>query len=143
MQRALDTIVPGFQLWDSTAYAPEVLHYYRPTRRQQPWAVIGDFNGDGIRDIMLDGHVGRRALLVALVSQSSRFRTVLVDSNFAERAGQRINYLEYKAPGRYGTNYNGEHFVLRRDGVECIIFDKAADLLYWVRDHFERFSTAD
>ena len=53
--RALQEAAPGFRPWSLTDYAPEVRSHYTFTMRQTPWAVIGDFDGDGWCDLVVDG----------------------------------------------------------------------------------------
>src|SRR2546426_646690 len=53
--RALQAAAPGFHPWSLSDYAPEVRSHYTFTMRQAPWAVVGDFDGDGWCDLVVDG----------------------------------------------------------------------------------------
>ena len=143
MTRALDSMVPGFRTWDSLSYEADIRRLYRHSRRQRPWAVLGDFNGDRRIDIMLDGYTLSRELTLALVSRGAQYQVVVVDSSSRSSRGLRNTFLEYAPPGRYGFEDLGGIMTLRHDGVSLVYFEAASELLYWVRDHFERWTTGD
>jgi hypothetical protein len=56
MRQALQMAFPGFQHWPLPTYEPVLMRLYKITPHQTPFAVIGDFNGDGIQDIVLAGY---------------------------------------------------------------------------------------
>jgi len=38
--------------------------------REAPWAVIGDFNGDGVDDVVIDGYTATKELRIVVLSRS-------------------------------------------------------------------------
>jgi hypothetical protein len=50
---AIERTVPGFKPWGFDHYDSDVQQFYIMTMREAPWAVVGDFNGDGVDDSWL------------------------------------------------------------------------------------------
>ena len=73
MQAALDSAFPGFELWTSRDYDAALKASYRMDSLDGLAWTAGDFNGDGLRDVVLTGHAGRRVITVALLSRGATF----------------------------------------------------------------------
>jgi len=104
VEDALDRYDRDFEPWDARFY--EALpDGYEPSPRQVPWAVIGDFNGDGRTDVALAGRDDRDALvLVVLSTGRSRYRTLEADREPVDPddpQSVRAPVLRYMYPGRY------------------------------------------
>jgi hypothetical protein len=73
--------------------------------RQTPWAVIGDFNGDGRVDIALSGRTDEDVLVVLVLSNGQRtYRVIELDAepyDPDDRRSIRPATLRYVYPGRY------------------------------------------
>jgi hypothetical protein len=52
---ALAEAAPGFRPLTMADFSKEFSRSYRVTGSQAPWAVIGDFDGDGFCDLIVDG----------------------------------------------------------------------------------------
>jgi len=68
---------PGFHEWPPSAYAP-VLHDSAapPTTTGQ---LVGDFDGDGLPDVVFDGYDGRIMVTIAVLSNKAQPRTASVE----------------------------------------------------------------
>ena len=104
VEDALDRYDRDFEPWDARFYAA-LPDGYEPSPRQVPWAVIGDFNGDGRTDVALAGRDDRDALvLVVLSTGRSRYRAVEADREPLDPddpQSVRAPVLRYMYPGRY------------------------------------------
>ena len=104
VEDALDRFDRDFEPWDARFYA-SLPEGYVPSPRQVPWAVIGDFNGDGRTDVALAGRDDRDALVVIIVSTGrSRYRAVEADREPLDPddpQSVRAPVLRYMYPGRY------------------------------------------
>ncbi|MGI8507734.1 MAG: hypothetical protein ACR2MQ_00235 [Gemmatimonadaceae bacterium] len=104
VEDALDRYNRDFEQWSPGDYARE-LSDADFTPRQTPWAVIGDFNGDGRPDIALAGRDDRDALVVLILSSGQRgYRAIEVEHepyDVEDRRSIRPPLLSYLYPGRY------------------------------------------
>lgn len=104
VEDALDRFDRDFEPWDARFYAA-LPDGYEPSPRQVPWAVIGDFNGDGRTDVALAGRDDRDALVLIVVSTGrNRYRVIEADREPLDPddpQSVRAPVLWYTYPGRY------------------------------------------
>jgi len=105
MEDALDRYDRDFEAWNEGDYAAAGLASYDFSPRQTPWAVIGDFNGDGRTDLAIAGRTDRYAVLLFVLSTGrDRFRVVEVQRDPYDRRDPTsiaLPILSYRYPGRY------------------------------------------
>jgi hypothetical protein len=105
MEDALDRASRGFDPWTAQDYRPSEVEGYSPSPRQTPWAVIGDFNGDGRMDVAVAGRDDRDALvLIVLSTGQKRYRAIRADAepyDPDEPRSVRPPVLSYVYPGKY------------------------------------------
>ncbi|MHB1863768.1 MAG: hypothetical protein ACYCVL_12445 [Gemmatimonadaceae bacterium] len=147
MVRLLRDSAPGFQPWGMDRYDPDVRRTYFLSYRAVPSAVIGDFNGDGIPDVVADGRTGTEALEVCLLSQGNGYRFIVLrrgglDATVAAR-GSEIRYLVFHPPGQIGPGLGTDSVLLRTDAFEEVYFEKASVLYYWNGKEFKQWQTSD
>lgn len=53
--QALAEAAPGFRPLTMADFSKEVVRSYKVTGTQAPWVVVGDFDGDGFCDLVVDG----------------------------------------------------------------------------------------
>jgi hypothetical protein len=103
MEDALDRYNRDFEPWTLDNYRG--LLDYEPSSRQVPWAVIGDFNGDGRPDLAIAGRTDRDVVLVFVLSSGrSRYRATEAERepyDPEDRTSIRLPLLTYMYPGRY------------------------------------------
>jgi hypothetical protein len=103
MEDALDRYNRDFEPWSLDDYGRAVS--YEPSSRQVPWAVIGDFNGDGRSDIAVAGRTDRDIVVVFVLSSGrNKYRAVEAERepyDPDDRMSIRVPLLTYMYPGRY------------------------------------------
>ncbi len=103
MEDALDRYNRDFEPWTVDDYRG--VTDYEPSPRQVPWAVIGDFNGDGRADIAVAGRTDRDVVVVFLLSTGrNRYRAVEAERepyDPDDPTSIRVPTLTYMYPGRY------------------------------------------
>ncbi|MEO6779134.1 MAG: hypothetical protein ABI194_06715 [Gemmatimonadaceae bacterium] len=103
MEDALDRYNRDFEPWTQGDYRGAL--EYEPSPRQVPWAVIGDFNGDGRPDLAIAGRTDRDIVLVFVLSSGkARYRAVEAERepyDPDDRTSIRVPQLSYMYPGRY------------------------------------------
>ncbi|MFA6583220.1 MAG: hypothetical protein WCS77_02895 [Elusimicrobiaceae bacterium] len=97
METALRKYDPDFVLWTLEDYQKERIEHYPYAANSLPYAVKGDFNGDGITDITLSGHNMAGNSIVALFSRSdSEYYAVKVERDhiyeWVQKQGKAIPY---------------------------------------------------
>jgi hypothetical protein len=94
MKEALTAYNKDFKIWTLADYSPEELEQYHYSEKSLPYAVRGDFNNDGMDDIVVAGHDNDRNLVLALISNTTGY-TVMDVSRPRESC-----YLETRKIGR-------------------------------------------
>ena len=104
VEDALDRFDRDFEPWTGDDYRG-LASDYAPSPRQVPWAVIGDFNGDGRTDVALAGRNDRDASVLIVISTGrSRYRVIEADRepfDPDDPGSIRRPVLRYLYPGRY------------------------------------------
>ncbi|MCK4415318.1 MAG: hypothetical protein KAY32_17425 [Candidatus Eisenbacteria sp.] len=133
MKRTLDAHAPRFQLWQPGNYWHDIVEYahYDYTERQAMSVVLGDFDGNGSPDVVLDGHDGTKALMLAIMSAPDSCWVVQIGSS---SSGDQLTgaFLIHQPPGQVHSGMldasGGSPLVLDNDGFQVVIFEKAAIL---------------
>lgn len=68
---------PGFREWRPSAYAPVLRDSASPPTTTGP--LVGDFDGDGMPDVVFDGYDGRIMVTPAVLSHNGRPKVVSVE----------------------------------------------------------------
>jgi len=69
MRSALDQFAATFEPFAPEEYNPELAAYSASRQNQRLYQAKGDFNGDGLADLALNGHDKTRELLIVILSQ--------------------------------------------------------------------------
>lgn len=157
MEKALHEFDPDFEIWSQTDFIPLIRNQvFDFNLKQTPSAVIGDFNGDGIKDIALFGHNQTDSRIISIVSDGNAFKAyeiasfkqmdpedqwIVVGPDTKEH-GLQI-YITYHPPGFIESPYEEKGLDLKTDAIEIIYFEKAATLVYFEKGAFHEYVTAD
>jgi hypothetical protein len=151
---------PPYMWRPGCTWSPECASgLYRLQPREAPFAVVADFNGDGILDAVMDGDNRSRGRRIVLLSTRQSFSASEVDSlgrisddiessRSNKGAGRGwedgINVgLSWAKPDTYRTPYEPHALVLRTDGFVVDYFEKAS-VLYYLRDgKWNKFTLSD
>lgn len=127
VMEALATYDPGFHVWALAAYPPEKLTQYPYSAKSIPYAVSGDYNGDGKEDMALAGHNKDANIVVALISTVTGYHVIEVQKtpcySMSRAKGKEIPYtadgilLFQRKGSRYvvGDTETGK-VILKTDG---------------------------
>ena len=150
--RRFDT---SFKLWSDEDYLPSIHSYYRYTDRQSPFAVLGDVNGDGRIDAILDGLTDSHSVLIAVLSKAGRYRVQVIHSwDLANPRSNRYSpdsslehgkdsFLAYCRPRRITSPYEKAPLTLRNDAFVLIHAERASSVYYYRKGRFRTFTTSD
>jgi hypothetical protein len=132
---------------------------FRITARQAPFAVVGDFNGDRILDVVIDGDNRARGRRVVLLSERQSFVASDVDgmTRIADRieasrstyAASRDWYdgvqssLSSADPRTYRSPHEARPLDLTTDGFIVSYFEKSAVLYYLGRGTWQQYVLSD
>jgi len=101
MAEALNKYAPDFKQWGIADYPPEQIKHYPYSGKSLPYAVKGDFNGDGIEDVAIAGHNRDSNLVMVLISSGNADYNVLTakeDKYYtAHKQGEEIPYTATEA----------------------------------------------
>ena len=146
---------PDFMIRRQADYLPSLLKQYPFSNRQLPFAAIGDFNGDGRMDVVLQGFDKASELLIAVLSSNSGpyvmeiLRSKLVDPK-TEFYGMGDHneyglwtYLTFVPRGMVDSPFANQPLKLSTDAFQLNYFEKAS-VLYYLRGYkFQKYVTSD
>jgi hypothetical protein len=141
---AIERAVPDFKPWSLADYHADVRQFYLFTMREAPWAVVGDFDGDGADDVVVDGYTATRELRVVVLSRMGGPAMLTLEAGARQPTkGSRYQVLQFVAPGKVRTNYSDETKLIFTDAFNVYYWEKAGTMYYWEGDHFTPFDTSD
>jgi len=146
--RVLEREFPGFEFPTMGDYADGVRQLYPVTARQLPWAVIGDFDGDGSSDLVADGRSDEKYLRICVwdTQASPRIEVLFehpVETPRFEGPRHSLNVLMYASPGRQRASWNDDRQFVLNDGFVTHVWEKAGSTFYWDGERFAEFDSAD
>ena len=107
------------------------IKYYPYAANSLPYAVKGDFNGDGIPDMVLSGHDNDANIIVVLMSLGTTYYPITIDhTNIYETARKYDITLKIQPT---------ELLILKKRGQQCNIGDdNGPDYVTLVSDGFAK-----
>ncbi len=140
-RNAITRAVPG---WKLETYGTDIRQLYEFTGRQVPWAVVGDFDGDGGLDAVIDGSARDTCVRLCVWSRRPGPVVTILDTLACQSESHPGGtVLLYVAPGRQGTNFDEQTTVIPHDGFFDYIFEKAGSIWYWKDGSWQEFYAAD
>ena len=147
---ALHAYDPAFRPWDRSAFPSWILDTpaFAPTRRQAPFAVVGDLNGDGLADVVIMGHGADYEANVAVLTQPDGLfvaphRRVSLSDRASRYRGDLGEAMVLVTPGRYESSWEGPPLELATDAFEWVHLEKAATIVYWLDGRFREWISSD
>ncbi len=132
---------------------------YRLDVRQAPFAVVGDFNGDGILDVVMDGDNRTTGRRLVLLSDPSGVRVMEIgqmmrippsveasrDNPAAVRGPDDgvSSGLSRVPPGTYKSVYEANPLVLKTEAFLVSFYGKAAAIEYFADGGWRSYTTSD
>ena len=142
MATAIQRAVPGFRVETLASYDADIQKYYKCTSRQAPWAVVGDFDGDGVQDLVVDGYVGDRCHRLCVWGATTDVDTIL--GQVGDRQGRPFHsVLMYAPPGEQSTNFSDDVVFIFADAYVHYIFERAGSTWYWKDGRWNEFGSSD
>ena len=172
MEAALKSFDPEFSIHHLADYPPYMWrrgctwspecgrNIYRLNPREAPFAVVGDFNGDGILDVVMDGANRTTMRRIVLLSIGQTFSASEVDvlgpvsrtnlDFYRSKQGADRDWedgidvgLSLAKPATYRSPYEPQPLVLTTDGFIVSYFEKASGLRYLRNGTWHKFTLTD
>jgi hypothetical protein len=107
VKAAIEKVAPGFQPWRWQDYLVWVREdFVKWKLANAPYAVVADFNNDGIDDLVVDGHTRWKDMLIGVVSTAKGYvAQVIIDGGGPVSTPAEMTFYadERGKAGRSGT----------------------------------------
>jgi len=144
MNEALYRTFPTFRPLSNWRYSKDVFAYFKPTPTEAPFAVIGDFNGDGIQDVILDGQSRGNWIRACILSNKISFDIITIFSRKpADSDSKYCVYLSLVKPGKFNSSYEEHPLWLKTDAVLNTFPEKGASILFYRGGQFHSYTVSD
>lgn len=157
MRHALKENAPDFRSWWSRHYLPSVMREYRLSAASAPFAVLADFNKDGVVDAALHGHDRERDLVIALLSKGDAFEVIPIergdassmpvglrdDAILGEEPFGLSKYLTHVPPTRLSSPKEKAPLALDKDAFKVSQFGQASKVYYYSEGKFQSYLLDD
>jgi hypothetical protein len=151
MRRVLDSYAPGFRPWRLEDYGREGMEAWAGDPANALFAVVGDFNGDGVPDVALDGHDRTHNYRFVILSSDSATFTVRELTRKWRRSPREWNGQkkpDFFLPARPGLvrapeSLEPEPLRLETDAIHVVYDSQASVVLYWREGCFREYFTGD
>ncbi|MDD4004512.1 MAG: hypothetical protein PHW69_04830 [Elusimicrobiaceae bacterium] len=120
MADALYGYAPGFVFWEIGQYPPKQVEHYPYAANSLPYAVKGDFNGDGEMDAVVAGHDRDGDIVVVLLSSST-------DKYYPVQIKRRGCYPDARKAGKPLEYKPTNLLVFKPKGIVVPFSDSAAN----------------
>lgn len=154
IERRIEKRFPRFRHLAPGDYLPAIVKDYRFSSKQAPYAVVGDFNGDGRSDLVVDGHDDVHFLRLLFLSPKYQGqvaeslvwtdpKTQVYPVGEEHQRGHSV-FLEFVGPGMLDVPIGKQRPVrLKFDAFQLVFFGKASIVHYWSKGKFEEYYTSD
>lgn len=149
MQSVLDAYSPGFTPWALSDYSEEVVSFQRENPQESLFGVAGDFNGDGVQDVGLEGYDQQHELSFVILSEGGGFRIVELDPRrplyYRPKRLKRPILLLREPPGivQGPGSIEPEPLQLATDAIHWVYDGQASVIYYWRDGRFQAYTTGD
>lgn len=157
MRHSLEENAPDFRTWWPRHYLSSVIWNYKFSSISAPFAVLGDFNKDGVVDAALHGHDRKSDLVIVLLSKVEVFDVTALersaafdmpvgprdDTGLGEEPFGLSKFLTYFPPGKLSSSREKGQLVLDRDAFRVSQLGQASKVYYFSKGNFLSYSLAD
>ena len=154
-REAIKAYNSAFQIRREADYLPTLLKEYIFSNHQLPFAVVGDFNGDGRNDVVLQGYDKTNDLTIAVLSSSrgsavmeiGRSKLINPETEFYAAGDHNEHglwmYLTFVPRGMVDSPFAQHPLKLSTDAFELNYFEKASVLYYLNGQVFQKYVVSD
>ena len=152
MKKALTQFDPSFSIWEYHNYPSYILEGINNRQLvnedNAPFAVIADFNGDGILDVALHGRNDKNILLISIISIKDTFKVLKIDQfpifreEQKQNAGDHFIQLIQKGNIKLPSHTDG-NLSLKNDAIELIIIERAGIIYHFGDGKWHRHISGD
>jgi hypothetical protein len=156
MLRAVDAWDPTFRPWEDRDYQPGIISTFKFSSYEAPFAVFGDYNGDGHIDAAVEGRTKAHTVEIVLLSGGSTYRVIVLSKTGLtdpkkEWYGVDTDRREYGLWIFLGRRWPAdaplglEETVVRPpfESFERQYWEKGASVFYWDGRKFQEVITGD
>jgi len=115
MEKAVSDYDKNFKIWNLRDYPVYITEAYPYSVRSLPYAVKGDFNGDGVDDMVIAGHNNVGNSVITLLSNTTGY--------FVREGGDRC-YLETSKLGKQIPYMPSEVLRIHEKGLEVPYYNQ-------------------
>ncbi|MBC7370554.1 MAG: hypothetical protein H7326_03255 [Bdellovibrionaceae bacterium] len=130
MESELKKVSPSFKQYPPNYFPDRIMKSYKFSDKQMLSAVIGDFNGDGKPDAIVQGADSRGDVVFKIISADKGYKISFFSRNVDAKATLKLyfpnstwasgmHYLEFRPSGAYfpGMQYRGKTDQCPYDGL--------------------------
>lgn len=141
MKAALRQYDPSFTPFTYRDYHPDIFQTYDFNKKQSLFAVIGDFNGDGIQDVALHGRSQGRTVIVCILSKEGKFEALEVTPTEPRWKNGLEAFLAFRI--KVLSDASSDRQTSINDAFELVSFRRKAALYYFKDGEFTADETVD
>lgn len=148
---------PQFHMFSQCDFLPSIVAALPRLRREGVEflsAVVGDFDGDRLSDVILTGHVADRKKLILIFTRAEDYEFRTYDRGFFNPHGWYAIeenayeygldwYLRKVRPGKITSPYEKQTLGLKTDAFEIVFIERASVVYYWKDGELKRYITSD
>ena len=157
MLHAIDAWNPSFAPWSDDDYQPLLVRFYKFSSYEAPFAILGDYNGDGHVDAAIEGHTKTQTVSIVVMSnRAGAYRVIVLErgplldpkKEWYGVGNGKVDYgLDEYLSGRYEAGaelgFEPPAVKLQYQSFERAYWEKAAEAFYWDGKKFRKVATAD
>ncbi len=141
LRNVLSAYDPNWKMLNESRYSEYDLKGYKKSERQLPYAVIGDFDGNGRTDAALLCETrGKIKHLVAL-EQNGQYKLYELGT-FEPRKPFTIA-IYYSRPRTVESHWMKEPLTITHDSILVGVFESSAWIHYWHDGQFKSYTLSD
>lgn len=131
-----------FICWQFDEYDEFTQQSYQVNHHQLPYAIVGDFNGDGKQDVILDGHNHVNRVILAVLSSNEAFGIIELGQFAYISPTNEQSWLQFIPKGTMVQAFESESIELKADAFEWVSA-KGSSVWHFDNGRFSEVVTGD